>query len=442
MNDSIIEYFRCPDRFVQFRRTGPLSAGASFFRFGKDITCYGSHSGSRSPEIAMGDLYDALKDTVVGDNTVYLPFDPEQVAENLRSELYVSDWRGKFPLTLISKAYYLVRPLLPVAVRRHLQKLHLKSRSESQFPHWPVDFSVDDLFRRLMLLSLRANQAERIPFIWFWPEGAPAAAIMTHDVETEVGRAFCSALMDINDSFGIKSSFQVIPEQRYSVTTEYLDSIRNRGFEVAVHDLNHDGRLYKDHKRFLERVPQINSYGKRYNAKGFRAGVLYRKQVWFDALDFSYDMSVPNVANYDPQRGGCCTVTPYFLGRLLEIPVTTTQDYTLFNILNDFSIDLWKQQIALIMNKNGLISTIVHPDYIQKSREQDTYRALLTHLVQLRKERCLWITTPAEVDLWWRQRAELRLVENGSSWKIEGEGRERARIAYATEENGELHLTF
>jgi hypothetical protein len=96
----------------------------------------------------------------------------------------------------------------------------------------------------------------------------------------------------------------------------------------------------------------------------------------------------------------------------------------------------------LIMNKNGLISTIVHPDYIQKSREQDTYRALLTHLVQLRKERCLWITTPAEVDLWWRQRAELRLVENGSSWKIEGEGRERARIAYATEENGELHLTF
>ena len=26
------------------------------------------------------------------------------------------------------------------------------------------------------------------------------------------------------------------------------------------------------------------------------------------ALKFSFDMSVPNVATYDPQRGGCCTV--------------------------------------------------------------------------------------------------------------------------------------
>ena len=80
-------------------------------------------------------------------------------------------------------------------------------------------------------------------------------------------------------------------------------------------------------------------------AKGFRAGVLYRKQLWYDALDFEYDMSVPNVAHLDPQRGGCCTVMPYFLGNLLELPVTTTQDYCLFNILNDYSINLWERQI-------------------------------------------------------------------------------------------------
>ena len=109
-------------------------------------------------------------------------------------------------------------------------------------------------------------------------------------------------------------------------------------------------------------------------AKGFRAGVLYRKQLWYDALDFEYDMSVPNVAHLDPQRGGCCTVMPYFLGNLLELPVTTTQDYTLFNILNDYSTNLWERQIELIMEKHGLMSFVVHPDYIMGSRECRTYQ--------------------------------------------------------------------
>jgi hypothetical protein len=442
MNDSLIEYFRCPDRFVRFRRRGPLSAGNGFFQFGADTVCYGNYFGASPAESLSEDVRDAASDTLVEDGNVYLPFDPSQVADNLRYELYVGDWRGKFPLSMVSKMYYLVRPLLPVGVRRHLQKFHLNARNKSQFPKWPVDFSVDNLFRRLMLLALQSNGVNRIPFIWFWPDGNCAASIMTHDVETEVGRAFCSELMDINDSFGIKSSFQVIPEARYTVTKEYLASIRDRGFEVAVHDLNHDGHLYKNRDQFLDRVPKINSYGKAYRADGFRAGVLYRRQIWFDALDFSYDMSVPNVANYDPQRGGCCTVMPYFLGKILELPVTTTQDYTLFNILNDYSIDLWKQQIDLIMKQNGLVSTIVHPDYILKSREQDTYRALLTHLVQLRTERCLWIATPGEVDRWWRQRAGMKLVESGGAWTIEGAGKERARIAYATEQDGELRFTF
>ncbi len=52
--------------------------------------------------------------------------------------------------------------------------------------------------------------------------------------------------MDIDDAYGMKSSFQVVPERRYEVTPAYLDSLNKRGFEVAVQDLNHDGRLYKN----------------------------------------------------------------------------------------------------------------------------------------------------------------------------------------------------
>ena len=66
---------------------------------------------------------------------------------------------------------------------------------------------------------------------------------MTHDVETTAGRDFCESLMTLNESFGIAASFQIIPEERYEVSQKFLDSIRSRGFEVNVQDLNHDGRL-------------------------------------------------------------------------------------------------------------------------------------------------------------------------------------------------------
>ncbi len=222
----------------------------------------------------------------------------------------------------------------------------------------------------LLLMSLRASGAKSVPFIWFWPEGHSSCAIMTHDVETKAGRDFCPTLMDIDDAHGIKSSFQIIPEQRYGVTEEFLELIRGRKFEIAVHDLNHDGHLYKNREQFLRRAVAINSYGQTFQADGFRAAVLYRKQLWYDALQFSYDMSVPNVAHLDPQRGGCCTVMPYFIGKILEIPVTMVQDYTLFNILNDYSIGIWREQTKRVMEKHGLMSFIIHPDYVIGARQR------------------------------------------------------------------------
>jgi hypothetical protein len=101
---------------------------------------------------------------------------------------------------------------------------------------------------------------------------------------------------------------------------------------------------------------KINRYAKAFQAFGFRAGAMYRNLDWYEALEFSYDMSVPNVAHLDPQRGGCCTVMPYFIGNILELPLTTTQDYSLFHIIGDYSTKLWKQQIKLVLQKHGLIS--------------------------------------------------------------------------------------
>ena len=374
----------------------------------------------------------------IDDDQICLHFDVDETLDNLRWERYVPRDQNHPTNSLIGRAYYFVRPLLPLGVRRHLQRTRLNSWRQLKFPHWPVDRTVDHAMTDLLLLSRRAHSVDKIPFIWFWPDGAVGAAVVTHDVETAVGRDCSATLMDIDDSWGIKGSFQVVPEKRYEVKPSYIDSIWNRGFEVAVHDLNHDGHLFSDRNTFLQRAAKINAYRKPFQAEGFRAAVLYRNQEWYDALDFSYDTSVPNVAHLDPQRGGCCTVMPYFVGKLVELPVTATQDYSLFHILNDYSINLWKQQIELILESHGLINVIIHPDYSVSSRERTVFEALLSHLAKLRDERGVWIALPKDIARWWRLRSEMKLVEDKDGLRIEGEGKERARIAYASEKDGRL----
>jgi hypothetical protein len=436
MQEILSEYYRIP---VSSAAIGPSEDGkntAGFFRFGKDILCYGQSSGGVAPDVQAAAGFDALGAVRVTGSELRLPFDISKVIENLRRERYVEQLNsGQKRLThhaLIRKSYYSVRELLPVWFRRHLQKAYFKDWQNLPFPHWPVDFTVDSLHEAFLRLTMRAQGRDKVPFIWFWPDGAPACLILTHDVETAAGRDFSSALMDIDASQGFKASFQVVPEQRYEVPDSYVSEIRNRGFEFNIHDLNHDGRLFQEKPEFLRHAKKINDYVKRYNARGFRSGAMYRNQDWFDAFEFSYDMSVPNVAHLEPQRGGCCTVKPYFVGKILEIPLTASQDYAMFHILHHYSIDLWKRQIDLIQRRNGLISFIAHPDYLINRRARGVYELLVAHLRQITDRDRVWATVPGEVDRWWRARSEMRLVEHNRGWRIEGPESERARIAYAT----------
>ncbi len=443
MNQTFREYFCCPERYIRFAVKEGLSENSGFFQFGQTVVGYGRYALHRPADSARGLLREAWEDVAFDSGVVYLPFDLGEVVENLRLERYTDDREfGSLGNGIVAWTYYAVRSFMPVALRRRLQRMYLRDWDKIAFPDWPVDHTVDSIVRGSMRLLLRAQQLERIPFIWFWPDGACSAVTMTHDVEEAAGRDFCESVMDLDESLGISASFQIVPEERYEVTPEYLDSIRRRGFEVCVQDLNHDGRLYHDRREFVRRAKKINEYGRRFEASGFRSAVLYRRQEWYSELDFSYDMSVPSSGHLEPQRGGCCTIMPYFVGKMLELPVTTTQDYSLFNYLRNFSIDLWKRQIDLILEQNGLISFIVHPDYITKDRENGIYKQLLAHLARVRDRKNAWVAIPGEIDRWWRQRSKMALVSDGDGWRVEGAGSERARVAYASEKEGKLVFTM
>jgi hypothetical protein len=434
---AVGDRYRCPEKFLNFALSGPLSSDEGYFRFGPDAICYGrSSSGTRQPGIDAS-LCDKLDDVRISDGTLRLPFDPENIIENLLLERYLGAARPPSIGTL-KTLYYFLRPLTNLSMRRRIQRFHARHWKASSFPKWPVDTTVEDICERLLLLSMKASGVERIPFIWFWPNGANGCVMMTHDVETRAGRDYCSDLMDIDDSFGIKASFDIVPEDRYPVPSSLLELIRARGFEIDVQDLNHDGRLFDDKSEFLRRAKLVNRYGREYGARGFRAAALYRKPEWYDALEFEFDMSFPNVAPLDPQRGGCCSVMPFFIGEILELPITTTQDYTLFHLLNQWSIDLWTIQIERILAKRGLVSFIVHPDYIMEPGAARVYEQLLGHLRSLCQKLPIWSALPSAVNSWWRARSKMSLVEDGDSWKIQGDDADRAVLAYATNVNGSL----
>jgi hypothetical protein len=436
MEQNLNDYYRLPKEFHSRFVHKETTSAPGFFKFGSETFCFGRCETGSTAKSPSSRLYDAIGGAYGEDHCVRVPFDAAEVVDNLRMERYLGPSSprrtGLVGSSAIRKAYYAVREFLPVSVRRQFQRMYLRGWKKLVFPSWPVDFTVDTLHEQFLNLSMKAMKVSQVPFVWFWPEGARSCLIMTHDVETTVGVSFTSGLMDIDDSYGIKASFQVIPGGRYDVRADYLEGIRSRGFEVNVHDLKHDGSLFQDRAEFLNQAAKINESLRNFQAQGFRSGAMYRNQEWLEALDMSYDMSVPNVAHLEPQRGGCCTVMPYRIGKTLELPLTMTQDYSLFHMLGDYSINLWKSECDQVLRRNGLISFIVHPDYVIEQGAQKVYKNLLDYLSHLIADERLWTALPRDVNRWWRNRSQMDLVRDGDRWHIEGPDKERARVAYAT----------
>jgi hypothetical protein len=89
---------------------------------------------------------------------------------------------------------------------------------------------------------------------------------------------------------------------------------------------------------------------------------------------------------------------------LVELPITMPQDHTLFEILGETSIRRWVQKSEWVAQNHGLVTVLVHPDYLLSDRRLDLYEQLLVHLTELSGG---WHALPQEVACWWRIRASL-----------------------------------
>jgi hypothetical protein len=137
-------------------------------------------------------------------------------------------------LSLTNRLYYRLIPFLPWRVRMALRKTLAGRTRRLNEATWPIDES-----------------AARPPAGWpGWPDGKQFALVLTHDVEGPEGLAKCRALAELELSLGFTSAFNFIPEGPYRVPDELRTWLTERGFEVGVHDLNHDGHLFSSRTDF------------------------------------------------------------------------------------------------------------------------------------------------------------------------------------------------
>jgi len=106
--------------------------------------------------------------------------------------------------------------------------------------------------------------------------------------------------------------------------------------------------------------------------------------------------------------------------------------------LNDYSIELWQRELALLRGRNGLMSLLTHPDYLIERRERKVYESLLDHLRHMVAREKIWAALPGDIDQWWRARSQMTLVPRGDEWEIVGPEKDRARLAYAVLEGNHV----
>ncbi len=219
----------------------------------------------------------------------------------------------------------------------------------------------------------------------------------------------------IRKDLGFRSSFNFIPEGEYRVTPELRRELARDGFEVGVHDLRHDGKLYWRPSEFSENARSINAYLKEWGARGFRSGFMLHDRECLDGLDIQYDASTFDTDPFEPQPEGVHTIFPFWVprpagGGYVEMPYTLPQDSTMFFVLRETSPAIWKKKLDWIVGRGGMALINVHPDYVgfdRTKRKVSEYPVeYYSEFLQYARDKYrddYWHALPNEVAGWYRK---------------------------------------
>ena len=191
--------------------------------------------------------------------------------------------------------YYTLKPAIPrgvqLALRRKLAAVKLAACKDC----WPIDAG-----------------AAAAPCDWpGWPGRKKFALVLTHDVDTPRGLARCRELADMEKEMGFRSSFNFVAHG-YPISPDFRRYLEKNGFEIGIHGLRHDGKLYKSRKTFLRNASVINSYLKEWGSVGFRSPSMHSRLDWIHELEIEYDASTFDTDPFEPQCEGALNDLPLY----------------------------------------------------------------------------------------------------------------------------------
>ena len=336
--------------------------------------------------------------------------------------------------SMLMSAYYGVKPVLPRRLQIALRRAYAGRQARREFPRWPIEPVLIDRREAELRTRIEARGGASVPIVNFWPGGHRFATVLTHDVEGPAGVRNVRRVLEVERRHGFASSWNFVAEW-YPIEPGLFDHIREQGGEIGLHAIRHDCRLFTSREAFEADLPAIHRYLEDWGAVGFRSPATHRNADWMPELGCLYDSSFPDTDPFEPQAGGCCSILPFMLDDLVELPMTLVQDHTLFEILREDSIDLWTGKADWIARNHGLVNLITHPDYLDTPRRLRMYEEFLE---SLGAQTGAWHALPRDVAAWWRVREGLSVVEGADGVTIAGPGAQDASIAWAHDEGGSV----
>jgi peptidoglycan/xylan/chitin deacetylase (PgdA/CDA1 family) len=328
-------------------------------------------------------------------------------AEHYLLELYLEEKQRRPSAALGS--YYRIKNFIPSGIRHWLNSAAIRARGHRGFPNWPCESALLDFWRKWLKQALDAVELDDGWHIGFWPENARCCVVLTHDVESPLGIDRMERIADLEQQYGFRSSWNV-PLAQYRIHWPTVERVRARGFEIGAHGLAHDGRMFRSHADFAELEPLLERLAQQHSMVGFRSPSTLRRAEWIARMRFDYDSSFADTDPYEPQPGGTCSLFPFHLGGLIELPYTLPQDHTLIHLLHRDPLQLWCVKAQWIAAAGGMILMLTHPDYIGAREYLARYEEFLKRLRDLP---ATWHALPSAVARWWRRRAQMTLyVEN------------------------------
>jgi peptidoglycan/xylan/chitin deacetylase (PgdA/CDA1 family) len=332
----------------------------------------------------------------------------------------------RYQLGLTRRLYYLLKPFLPRILTRWMRSAYNSTKEKGSALNWPIEMRFAQFQWEILRQALSMTDRKEIAFKSFWPEGKKYSFVLTHDVETAAGQRLVPVLADLEESLGFRSLFNFVAE-RYPLDRGLIRDLCQRGFEIGVHGLKHDGKLFNSYQLFKQRAERINEYLEEFQSVGFRSPLTHRNPDWMQMLKIDYDLSFFDTDPYEPMPGGVMSIWPFKIGKFLELPYTLPQDFTLFNIMGETSPRIWFEKVDFLEKYHGMALVIVHPDYSAAGKSYQIFEAFL-HGMKAR-EGC-WNALPRDVSTWWKSRCSTGSLH----------GRKNNSMATASLRNGELVL--